>query len=109
MAYPQKVGRFAVQFMDMADKFQVDPQLVIRVKAKGRKDAHQIRLQFYAFRNAARKTGEITQFATLEAVEVLIDKETHVVTFQCKDYSEIAKALEEAFAEAGIKSSAVKK
>src|SRR5437879_3770154 len=93
--YPTKISRFAVQFTDMADAFQNDATLVFPIECKTPEQAAQLRLQFYAFRNAARKTGEIKNFPIVEAVEATIAKGTNTTVFQCKDYSWMAKALDE--------------
>lgn len=107
MGYPTKSSRFAIQFTDLADVFDADPKKTVVVKCKTRRAANKLRLQFYAFRNAARKenlmvTNDNSNLETLETVEVLIDSDTNEVTFQCKDYSDMAEALNQGLRDAGV-------
>lgn len=101
MSYPSKTNRFANQFSDLAYAMEDNPKLVLSQKCKNRGHADQIRLQFYAFRNAARKTGEIQEYPRIDMVEVTISKD-NVITFQYKDYSDVAKSLDRMLGDAGI-------
>jgi hypothetical protein len=78
-----------------------DPTKKFSRQFKSRRSADKMRLQFYAFRNAARKGGEIGEYPALDSIEVVIDA-NHVLTFQCKDYSEVAEALNEMLRAQGV-------
>lgn len=102
MGYPTKANRFAVQFTIMADAFVDDHAKTITIPCKTLRACHKLRLQFYAFRTAARKDGEINQYPVLDGVEATIDKETLEVKFQLKDFSDLAMALDQGLRNAGI-------
>jgi hypothetical protein len=92
MTFPKKICNFPPQFYDLACKFNEDNTRVVELQCDDEKQAVSIRLQFYAFRNAARKNGDIKDFPELEGVEVLL--RGTVLKFQCKDYNRISEILE---------------
>jgi hypothetical protein len=102
MGYPTKANRFAVQFTVMADAFVEDQTRLVEIQCKTIKACHKLRLQFYAFRTAARKDGEINQYLILDGVEATIDREEFIVKFQLKDYSDLAMALDQGLRDSGI-------
>lgn len=102
MGYPTQPSRFAVQFLDMADAFAENPAQKFSKQFKNRRGADKMRLQFYAFRTAARKNGDLMKdYPALDTIEAIIS-EDNTITFQCKDYSEIAEALNDMLRANGI-------
>lgn len=101
MGYPSTTKRFALQFTALADAFADDKTRTIVIKCKNLEEAHRIRLQFYAFRTAARNDGSIEDYKELDAVEVTITKPAGL-KFQLKDYTDMAMTLDRGLRAAGI-------
>lgn len=100
MARGMQINRYPPQYTDLAEEIdnmvqQHDEAVVVTMRSK--EAAIGFRLDFYAYRTAARKEGSIVLYPGIDRVEAHI--EDCRVVFINKEKTEAAHAIEQALAE----------
>lgn len=88
-------------FFDIAEAISKDPTLKVEKIFESKEAAKAFRLDFYSFRGCVVREGGTDMFPELNAVVLLVDKETgRKMVIMHKDHTELALGMSEALARA---------